>query len=427
MRGTLLFKVFLILSQYIIFSFATFPRQIPFASNNNNIEQQRILDIPQHHIKTNTKTLKLKQIYHHGVTPSTIQLFRKLIIKDIEKELHTTTAIFDEHVINSIFIDNSKENEKPINCLNDKLDRKEVPHKDKKTVLSMAKMSYDAYIELESLESLKYKWIDLDGDWNELPFGWEGNGIRGYVFSDRENTTVIVAIKGTDPAYIDIPHAGKPLEKHDKLNDNLMFSCCCAKVDRTWKGVCGCYKGGWNCEKKCLSEETNIKDSYYNTALEIFKKVKEDFPNATIWLTGHSLGGSLASLLAIKYNLPAFAFQAPGELLYAKRLGLNTTQNPNIYHFGHTADPIFMGACNGVTSTCYHWGYAMETKCHVGFSCLYDTKSKLGWNSNILKHGLELFIEKVIDKWDKITKGEEEVAECFKEENCEDCKNWKFF
>ncbi|CAI2177221.1 4035_t:CDS:2 [Funneliformis geosporum] len=427
MRGTSLFKLYLILSQYIISSFAAFPRQIPLVSNNNNIDQ-RIIDISQTHtssqpqIKTNTKILRLKQIFHHGVNPSTKQLFKKLIIKDIENELHTTSPIFNEHVINSIFIDNSKENGESINGLNDK----EIPARNKNTVMSMAKMSYDAYIELETF---KDKWIDLDDNWNELPFGWDENGIRGYVFSDKDNKTVIVAIKGTNLAYINLPHAGKPLEQNDKLNDNLMFSCCCAKVDRTWKGVCGCYKGGWNCEDTCLSEEAKIKDSYYNIALKIFEKVKADYSNANtnIYLTGHSLGGSLASLLAINYNLPAFAYQAPGELLYAKRLGLNTTHHSHIYHFGHTADPIFMGVCNGVASACYHWGYAMETKCHVGLTCLYDTKSKLGWKSNIFKHEIVPFIEKVIDKWQFITNGKEEVAECFKEENCEDCKNWNFF
>ncbi len=69
----------------------------------------------------------------------------------------------------------------------------------------------------------------------------------------------------------------------------------------------------------------------------------------------------MASLLALKKNLPAFAYQAPGELLYAKRLGLKTTRhNLPIYHFGHTADPIFMGSCNGRTSICYHWGFAVS-------------------------------------------------------------------
>ena len=64
---------------------------------------------------------------------------------------------FNEHVINSIVIDNSR----GIEEINDdnKYHIREVPNfKDKTTVLSMAKMSYDAYIELEPLND---HWIDL--------------------------------------------------------------------------------------------------------------------------------------------------------------------------------------------------------------------------------------------------------------------------
>ena len=42
-----------------------------------------------------------------------------------------------------------------------------------------------------------------------------------------------------------------------------------------------------------------------------------------------------------------------------------------IYHFGNTADPIFTGTCTGVASTCYLTGYAMESKCHIGSTCVY--------------------------------------------------------
>jgi len=67
----------------------------------------------------------------------------------------------------------------------------------------------------------------------------------------------------------------------------------------------------------------------------------------------------------------------------------------------------------------------METKCHIGSSCVYDTKSKLGWKSDIRNHGIVPFIE-VIDKWYDITNGKEDVANCIEEENCKDCQRWNF-
>ncbi|CAB5301934.1 unnamed protein product [Rhizophagus irregularis] len=384
MREKILFIYYFIISHYILISFT---QQIPFVSNSNYYQRQGILDFSPppstqcQHTQTNTKVFKLKHILHHGTTPSNRHLFRQLNINDIEKDpLHPTAITFNEHVINSINVDGS-EGTGEMNVKN--LQVKEVPNaKDKTTVLSMAKMSYDAYIELEPL---KDHWIDLE-DWDTIPFGWEKDGVRGYVFSDSENKTIIVAIKGTSLSYL--PYGGGPISKNDKFNDNLMFSCCCAKIDITWKGVCGCYKSGWNCDNTCLHKESNVEGSYFISAKIIYEKVKKDFPDSDIWLTGHSLGGSLASLLALNNSLPAFTYQTPGELLYAKRLGLITHDSHKlpIYHFGHTADPIFMGVCNGRSSICYHWGFAMETKCHTGLSCVYDTKSKLGWKSDIRSH-----------------------------------------
>jgi putative lipase involved disintegration of autophagic bodies len=36
---------------------------------------------------------------------------------------------------------------------------------------------------------------------------------------------------------------------------------------------------------------------YYDHALEIYKDVEDQFPDSAIWLTGHSLGGALASMV----------------------------------------------------------------------------------------------------------------------------------
>jgi putative lipase involved disintegration of autophagic bodies len=46
--------------------------------------------------------------------------------------------------------------------------------------------------------------------------------------------------------------------------DNLLFSCCCARVDFSWSTVCDCYAGGYKCEKTCL-ENAVIGESVYTT------------------------------------------------------------------------------------------------------------------------------------------------------------------
>jgi len=107
-------------------------------------------------------------------------------------------------------------------------------------------------------------WYDIDVTWNQsFPFGWEdaADGFRGHVFMSPSNDTVILAIKGTT--------LQGPTSKKDKFNDNLLFSCCCARVDFSWvfSTVCGCYANHWRCDDGCLSKAL-IEDSlFYNVGV----------------------------------------------------------------------------------------------------------------------------------------------------------------
>jgi len=46
------------------------------------------------------------------------------------------------------------------------------------------------------------------------------------------------------------------------------------------------------------------------------------YPNANIWLTGHSLGGGLAALLGATFGAPVVTFEAPAERMASRRLHL---------------------------------------------------------------------------------------------------------
>ena len=155
------------------------------------------------------------------------------------------------------------------------------------------------------------------------PFGWEpdADGFRGHIFVSTDNSTVIVAIKGTSALWL--VGDGGPTVKKDKLNDNLLFSCCCAKVGPTWTPVCDCHSGGYACDQYCL-EKSLVEDSlFYPVGVDLYNNVTYLYPDAKIWVIGHSLGGSLASLVGVTFGAPAVAFEAPGEKLAATRLHIN--------------------------------------------------------------------------------------------------------
>ncbi|KIW08459.1 uncharacterized protein PV09_01362 [Verruconis gallopava] len=296
---------------------------------------------------------------------------------------------------------------------------------DKETILSLARIAADAYV----LDDSDSEWQEVGGGFNYTEdFGWDNDGLRGHIFADTQNETVIIGIKGTSPAVFD----GTETTTNDKINDNLFFSCCCGQGGQyTWHQVCDCQTSAYKCNSTCVTKALRNKNRYYYAAQEIYRNVSHMYPNADIWLSGHSLGGATSSLVGLTYGLPVVTFEAPGEAMPAARLGLPTPPGYQLgfdgesvttggWHFGHTADPIFMGTCNTFSSVCTIAGYAMQSRCHTGATCIYDTVGDLGWRSSSTTHKIVSVIKDVLLKYDKPAKCEPMV-------NCTDCFNWEFF
>lgn len=296
---------------------------------------------------------------------------------------------------------------------------------DRETVVSLAMMAANAYVP----EPGTGEWEDVNGGFNfSDSFGWEGDGLRGHIFADEGNSTVVIAIKGTTPAVFD----GAETTSNDKENDNLFFGCCCgAGGHYLWRQVCECSTSAFTCNQSCVIKALRMKNRYYQAVLELYGNVTEIYPTSEIWLAGHSLGGAVSSLLGLTFGLPVTTFEAPGEALAAARLDLpsppnshsSTPQrrkNTGAYHFGHTADPIFMGSCNAATSGCTLGGYAMESQCHTGHVCIYDTVKDKGWRVGIGNHKVRSVITSVIEAYN-------ETAPCVSDSECVDCYNWKYF
>ncbi|TFL06121.1 alpha/beta-hydrolase [Pterulicium gracile] len=295
-------------------------------------------------------------------------------------------------------------------------------------------MTSNAYTQLDAKD-----WYPLDNgsfpDNHTHPFGWEpdSDGFRGHIFVSQDNSTVVVSVKGTSAGWL--VGGGGPTVKKDLLNDNLLFSCCCARVGPTWSTVCGCYQGGGKCDVECLEDAVAEESLFYGVGINLYNNVTYMYPNANIWFTGHSLGGSLSSLIGATFGLPVVTFEAPGDRLAARRLHLPTYPNmDHITHVRNNADSIAMGTCTGVTSVCALGGYALESKCHLGKTILYDTVGQLGWSTGTGAHGIKAVIDDVLSKpWPfKVDAdvGEEnrgrEVPLPKEEEDCEDCYSWEF-
>lgn len=290
---------------------------------------------------------------------------------------------------------------------------------DNNTVITLAHMAANAYVDVPHTGD----WTNVSEPWHEYDgIGWMGDGVRGYVFADDTNSTVVVAIKGTSAAIFD---GGGDTGPNDKTNDNLLFSCCCARISYMWNTVCDCYTGeSYTCSQTCLEEQLVEEDRYYRAILDIYRNVTSMYPGANIWTTGHSLGGALAALLGRTYGLPVVSFQSPPELLPAQRLHLPLPPGipvweEHIWHFGHTADPVYMGACNGAGSSCWIAGYAFETRCHSGLRCVYDVVADKGWHMSMANHRIHVVIDDILTQYNS-------TPSCVATGPCEDCFDWNF-
>lgn len=306
---------------------------------------------------------------------------------------------------------------------------------DRHTLLTLAHMATQAYYAIPAPIPNAPEW-----SWS-MGFGWDEEGLRGQIFTTAENRTVVVALKGTSASFL----PGGATGQRDKENDNLLFSCCCARVDKDWSPVCGCYRESNQCDVSCVSRALLEKSLYYPAATDMYNNISYLFPNSQVWITGHSLGGVIASFLGMTFGVPAVAFESPGDRLAAARLHLplppadwpdkDAWAMAPVTHVYNTADSLATGQCQGPTSICSRTGYAMESKCHAGQSIVYDTARYLGWSVGVLPHRITQVMDELLSEdWDARVRragrtpaaGLGAVPAPARETLCQDCSNWQF-
>lgn len=170
-------------------------------------------------------------------------------------------------------------------------------------------------------------------------------GLAAKVFKGDDE--VVIAFKGTTPSILGHPLG--PSAQNDKRLVELLFACCGSK--------------------ECTEEKRRLLkvESYFDIARALVKQVVDMYPHKNIVLVGHSLGGSIASLMAHEFRIEAVAFSSPGDQYFMELMGLHDgAETGNVYHIGLCNDPIYMGRCNGAYSLCRFFDYRIETGNHSG-------------------------------------------------------------
>jgi putative lipase involved disintegration of autophagic bodies len=287
---------------------------------------------------------------------------------------------------------------------------------------SVRQLAYMAHEVYNAKSNTKWSGIGSNNINSSIPVFDDGKFVHAYLFSNVDKSMNVVAFKGTSILLGDSAY-------NDKYNDNLYYSCCFYKQSRIfnedYKACDVDYSAKGLCNKNCYSEAFTDQRNYYLIAADIVKTVETlvDFANSTVVFTGHSLGGTIATMMGVKYNKSVVTFQSPGERHYFDISGLQYTDtdvNRNVYHFGHNADTIFTGKCQGPLSWCHTGGYVLNTKCHIGNVCEYDAKGLLNMRESILTHRIKYVIEHVIERWNGT------LPECLASVACSDCDDWKY-
>ena len=122
-------------------------------------------------------------------------------------------------------------------------------------------------------------------------------------------------------------------------------------------------------------------------------------------------------------------------MIFSRSFGFQPSTQ-HITHVYHTADPIAMGTCNGILSSCALAGYALESRyvrplfsnsllylrlnrCHLGKSIIYDTISNLSWASDIRTHTIQTVIDRLLaEPWAPAVEQGREVPKPQMEEDC---------
>merc|ERR1719217_1207626 len=71
-----------------------------------------------------------------------------------------------------------------------------------------------------------------------------------------------------------------------------------------------------------IPEVANFEHAVWHDIRHHVESIKEKHPNDSIFLTGHSLGGGIAQIMAAQLRVPSVVFSAPGTRYSDRRFNI---------------------------------------------------------------------------------------------------------
>ena len=136
-------------------------------------------------------------------------------------------------------------------------------------------------------------------------------------------------------------------------HNNGFYACVLKKDNNIIIAYRGTNSDSWADLKNDISMGVKIKPEQAKNALNLYDQIHYEYPNCSIELTGHSLGGSLAQIVGATRNIETVTFNAHGTRNF---MGKNKIYDDKIINYCNPKDWVSTRNAKNHIGKCYEIG-----------------------------------------------------------------------